>query len=112
VIFLFFYQGWFHALGALVGALLLDGNLYVFQRVIGASRPGRVEKPVAVTILKFYGLFALTALLAFLAVFLKVGNPMAFLGGLLTLVPALLLAVLWAGLEFLVSLRRVSGDGR
>jgi hypothetical protein len=109
-VFLLCYLTWFHALGALVGAILVDFNLAVLQRVIDSARPGREAPPVWKTILKFYGLFALTAFLAFLAVYLRLGEPLAFLGGLLTLLPALLLTVLWSGAEFLVSVRRASGN--
>jgi hypothetical protein len=110
VALLFFLQGWFFALGALAGVLLLDANLLVLQRVIDKARPGRVDKPIWVTILKFYGLFALTGLAAFLIVWLRVGDPLAFLGGLAVLLPAMILTVLWSGVEFLASLRRASGD--
>jgi hypothetical protein len=110
ILFLFIYQNWFFALGALMGALLLDANLAVFQRVIDRAVPGRQDKPVWVTILKFYALFALTVVAAFLLVWLNVGEPLGFLGGILLLLPALLLTVLWSGVEFLASVRRVSGN--
>jgi hypothetical protein len=103
-------KGWFFSLGALAGTVLLDSNLAVLQRVIDRSRPDRVEVPVWVTILKFYALFAVTAFVAFLVVYFRVGHPLAFLGGVLALVPALLLTVLWSGVEFLASLRRASGN--
>lgn len=110
VAFLFMYHDWFLALGALLGALVLDVNLLVFQRVIDRAVPGRQDRPVWVTILKFYGLFALTVAASFLIVWLRAGDPLGFLGGIMILLPAMLLTVLWSGVEFLLSVRRVTGN--
>ncbi|MDR2198433.1 MAG: ATP synthase subunit I [Deltaproteobacteria bacterium] len=96
IIFLFFKENVQYSLGALLGALVADFNLSIFHYVVKTSDPRKKGSPVIVTIFKFYGLFALTALYVFLCVYFHLGEPVGFLLGILCFLPALLAVFLWA----------------
>jgi hypothetical protein len=104
-VFLYFSRGTMWGVGAFLGALLVEGNLLVLYYVLLKSEPDRVEKPIWVTIIKFYLLFALTILLAFLIIVLGLGNPFGFLAGLLTFIPSFMAVLIWSGISHFISER-------
>jgi hypothetical protein len=105
VVFLFFREGPEVALGALMGALIVEINLSIFHWVVKKSDPAKKEGPIWLTILKFYALFVLTALYVFLCIFLKIGTPLGFLFGILSFLPALLSTFAWALASHLLASR-------
>jgi hypothetical protein len=85
--------------GVFWGALIVEINLSLFIYAIKNSKANKLDSPIWVTILKFYGLFALTVLLIIVVMFFRLGNPLWFLAGLLTFIPALFITILWGFLS-------------
>ncbi|MDR2339930.1 MAG: ATP synthase subunit I [Deltaproteobacteria bacterium] len=111
IIVMGFLKGPFFSLGVLMGALIVDVNLSIFHYVVRKSDPANPGSPIWVTILKFYLLFAGTALYVFLCIFLHIGEPLGFLVGILCFLPALILTFLWAFINYLRGRARRSKDG-
>ncbi|MDR1166540.1 MAG: hypothetical protein LBO66_11880 [Deltaproteobacteria bacterium] len=109
---LFYFQGWYYAVGALWGSLLVEGNLSILARTLFHSRPDRLEKPLWVTVGKFYFLFALTAFLALIIIIKRLGHHFGFLAGLFVFIPAFLATGAWFGIEKLVKGRKIKATAR
>jgi hypothetical protein len=111
-VYLWLSRGFSWGIGAFLGVLLVLGNLVILYRVLLKSVPDRVEKPIWVTILKFYLLFFLTILIAFLIIILGIGNPFGFLSGLLVFIPSFLAVLAWSGINHFAEVKgraRASG---
>ncbi|MDR2405296.1 MAG: ATP synthase subunit I [Deltaproteobacteria bacterium] len=96
IIFLFFTEGWSWALGAFMGALIVEINLSIFFVVVKNSDPRKKGSPIWLTIMKFYLLFAATAVYVFICIYYHIGEPKGFLFGILTFIPALVATIIWA----------------
>jgi hypothetical protein len=79
--------------GAVLGGAVVEANLSLLVLVMDrASRwPGRA---LTGTLARFYLAFAATALVCFLVVRFQWGHPLAFLAGLLSPVPGLVLGLI------------------
>jgi hypothetical protein len=95
IVFLFVTRGWSYALGAFMGALIVEINLLIFFFVVKNSDPEKKGSPIWLTILKFYLLFAATAAYVFICIYYHIGEPKGFLFGILTFLPALVITFLW-----------------
>jgi hypothetical protein len=102
IAYLLFAYGWFWAFGGLLGALVVEGNLSILHYTLTKSRPDRVERPLWVTIMKFYLLFGLTLLVSCLIIILGLAQPFGFLAGIMVFIPAFVVTVAWCGLEYII----------
>jgi hypothetical protein len=103
--------GLLYALGAFLGAFIVDLNLSIFQHVVRTSDPEAKAGPIWLTILKFYGLFAMTAVYVFICIFFHLGEPKGFLAGILCFLPALLGVIVWITASWLANRRGRPGKG-
>jgi hypothetical protein len=110
ILFLFFSGSPGISLGALMGALIVEINISIFNYVVKKSDPAKKESPILVTIFKFYLLFAFTAVYVFLCIFFRLGEPIGFLFGVLTFLPALMATFAWALVSYLVRRKRQPKD--
>jgi hypothetical protein len=102
IIFLFFAYDWFWAFGGLLGALVVEGNLSILHYALVRSRPDRVERPLWMTILKFFLLFGATLLVSTLIILLGLAQPFGFLAGIMVFIPAFVATLSWCGMEYLI----------
>ncbi|MDR2459323.1 MAG: ATP synthase subunit I [Deltaproteobacteria bacterium] len=102
ILYLFFAHGWFWALGGLLGSLVVEGNLSILHYVISKGSPNRVERPLWVTIMKFYLLFGLTLLVSCIIIIFHLAQPFGFLAGIMVFIPAFVVTLTWCGLEYLI----------
>jgi len=79
--------------GALLGGLLVEANLSLLVLTLDRASEWRGQS-LQGTLARFYLAFVLTALVCFLVVRFHWGQPLAFLAGLLSLIPGLALALL------------------
>ena len=80
-------------LGAILGGLVLEVNLSLLVRTLDRTAQWRGQS-LKGTLLRFYLAFMATALVCFLVIRFQWGAPLAFLAGLLALVPGLGLALI------------------
>jgi hypothetical protein len=88
------FQKLFWGLGYLLGGAIVVGDCYLFYRFACRSRPGRLEKPLWVTVVKFYLVSVINIGLCFLVIKFGLGHPLGFLFGLLVFLPAVSLGLL------------------
>ena len=90
------------AAGVILGAILVFVNLSLLIYAVRNSDPEDQKTPVWVTIIKFYGLFILSALYIFVCVFFSLGSHWGFLLGALGLIPACVITAIWGLAEHFV----------
>jgi hypothetical protein len=86
--------GPFHALGAVMGGLVVEANLDLFLAFARGAVPGRLSVPLWVAVLKFNVAFVLTLAVCVLIVKFRIGHPLAFLLGLSVFIPAVIAGIL------------------
>ena len=79
--------------GAVLGGLLVEANLSLLVLTLDRAPEWR-GRSLQGTLARFYLAFTATALVCFLAVRFHWGHPLAFLAGLLSLIPGLALALI------------------
>jgi hypothetical protein len=83
-----FFGGGFWCLGVVLGGGLVAADALVFRSFVAGSKPGRLTKPLYVTVVKFYLVSAANIGVCFLVVKFAPGHPLGFLFGLLIFLPA------------------------
>ena len=80
-------------IGAVLGALVVEANLGLLVLILDRAPQWRGQS-LKGTLARFYLSFLATSLVCFLVIRFHWGHPLAFLAGLLTLVPGLALALI------------------
>ncbi|MDR2456540.1 MAG: ATP synthase subunit I [Deltaproteobacteria bacterium] len=83
------WKGPMWAVGVLVGGLVIELNLDAFISFVLKARPGRLSVPLWLTVVKFNLAFVLTVAVCVLVIKFRLGDPLAFLFGLLVFLPAI-----------------------
>ena len=102
-----FWRGPMWAIGALVGGVLIEINLHLFISTVRQARPGPLRVPIWLTIIKFNLAFLATLAACVLVVKFRLGDPLAFLLGLMVFLPSVL-----AGMFSYGRLREKSAEAR
>lgn len=89
-IFLGARKGPFWGLGVLVAGALLEINLSLMLTTLKKAKPGPLTVPLWVSVVKFNLIIIADMIVCFLVVKFHLGEPLAFLLGLLMFPPALL----------------------
>ena len=79
-------------IGAALGGLVVEANLSLLVLTLDQASQWR-GRSLGGTLARFYLAFAVTALVCFLVIRFRWGQPLAFLAGLLSLLPGLALAL-------------------
>ncbi|MDR0356592.1 MAG: hypothetical protein LBJ64_12785 [Deltaproteobacteria bacterium] len=94
ILVFFLLKGAFFGVGAVEGGALVVLDLWIFKKFAADSRPGRLQKPLWVTIVKFYLVSLANIAVCFLVLKFKLGHPLSFIAGLGTFLPALTVGVI------------------
>jgi hypothetical protein len=92
---LLFVRDYFWAVGSLLAGAVLEINLTLFIRFVSRSRPGRLDVPLWVTLIKFYAICFATMVFCFFVIKFQLGDPLAFILGLGVFIPSLVVGLCW-----------------